>query len=170
MKKIFLTSVIASVALVSCGTVQSLVQNTFPYTTNVMISTGVPVGQDVSSTATASNIQNWFGGNNNAQIKNVRIADAKVSITSPAGANLSAIKSVKVYLSSNGSNERLVASRSDISSSSDAINLDIANSNYLDDIVKTSGVTIRTVYQLKNQVSSDTNMRVSINFSSVPAQ
>jgi hypothetical protein len=115
MKNIFSTAIIASVALVSCGTVQSLVQNTFPYTANVLVSTGVPANKEVSSTATASNVQTWFGGNNNAKIKDVRISDAKVSVVTPTGGNLSDFKSIKVYVSSSGTGERLVASRSNIS-------------------------------------------------------
>lgn len=159
----------ASAALVSCGTVQSIVQSTFPYTTNVLISTGVPADKEVTSTATASNVQSWFGGNNNAKIKNVRISDAKINVVLPSGGDLSALKSVKVYISSNGSNEKLVASRNDISTTSNSVNLDLNSSGYLDDVVKSSGVTVKTVYELRKPVSSDTNMKVSLNFSSVPA-
>ncbi|MDC8106588.1 hypothetical protein MTQ00_18875 [Chryseobacterium sp. B21-037] len=130
MKNIFLTAVAASVALVSCGTVQSLVQNTFPYTANVLVSTGVPADKEVSSTATASNVQTWFGGNNNAKIKDVRLADAKISVVSPSGGNLSAFKNIKVYISSNGTGERLVASRSNISSNSSSLNLDLNNNGF----------------------------------------
>ncbi|MPS63354.1 MULTISPECIES: hypothetical protein [Chryseobacterium] len=169
MKNIFSTAIIASVALVSCGTVQSLVQNTFPYTANVLISTGVPANKEVSSTATASNVQTWFGGNNNAKIKDVRISDAKVSVVSPSGGNLSDFKSVKVYVSSSGTGERLVASRSDISTSSSSINLDLNDTGYLDEVVKSTGLTVRTVYELKNQTSSDMNIKIALNFSSVPA-
>ena len=96
MKNIFSFAIISSIALTSCGAVQSIVQNTFPYTTNVLISTGVPADKEVSSTATASNVQTWVGGNNNAQIKDVRISDAKISVVSPTGGNLSALKSVKI--------------------------------------------------------------------------
>lgn len=164
-------AVVASAALVSCGTVQSIVQNTFPYTANVLVSTGVPAGKEVSSTSTATNIQSWFGGNNNAQIKDVRVSDAKLSVVTPVGGDLSAIKSVKVYISSNGSSEKLVASRSDISSSTSSINLDLSNdSGFLDDVVKSSGVTVRTVYELKNQTSTDMNLKVALNFSSVPVR
>lgn len=96
MKNILATAIIASTVLVSCGTVQSIVQNTFPYTTNVLISTGVPADKEVASTSTATNVQTWFGGNNNAQIKDVRLSDAKISVASPVGGNLSALKSVKI--------------------------------------------------------------------------
>ncbi|MBT2622161.1 hypothetical protein [Chryseobacterium sp. ISL-6] len=170
MKNIFLTAIVASAALVSCGTVQSLVQNTFPYTANVLVSTGVPADKEVSSTATASNVQTWFGGNNNAKIKDVRLADAKISVVSPAGGNLSALKSVKVYISSTGTGERLVASRTNISSNSSSLNLDLDNNGFLDEVVKSNGVTVRTVYELKNQTSSDMNLKVALNFSSIPAK
>ncbi len=169
MKNIFLTAAVASVALVSCGTVQSLVQNTFPYTANVLVSTGVPADKEVSSTSTASNVQTWFGGNNNAKIKDVRISDAKVSVVSPAGGSLNAFKSIKVYISSSGTAERLVASRSNISTDASSLNLDLATSGFLDEVVKSTGVTVRTVYELKNQTSSDMNLRIALNFSSVPA-
>lgn len=169
MKKLWSMAAIASVSLVSCGTVQSLVQNTFPYTANVLISTGVPANKEISSTATANNVQSWFGGNNNAQIKDVRISDAKIYVVSPAGGDLSALKSVKLYISSSGTGERLVASRNDISTNSSSVNLDLNTSNgTLDDVVKSSGVTVRTVYELRNQVSTDMNLRVALNFSSLP--
>ncbi|KQR93918.1 hypothetical protein ASG01_07695 [Chryseobacterium sp. Leaf180] len=169
MKKMWSMAAVASIALVSCGAVQSIVQNTFPYTANVLVSTGVPANKEVSSTATANNVQTWFGGNNNAQIKDVRISDAKISVVSPTGGDLSALKSVKVYISSSGTSEKLVASRNDISTSSSSVNLDLNGDNgYLDSVVKSSGVTVRTVYELRNQVSSDMSLRVALNFSSVP--
>ncbi|KMQ68034.1 hypothetical protein ACM39_09200 [Chryseobacterium sp. FH2] len=170
MKNIFLTAVVAPAALVSCGTVQSLVQNTFPYTANVLISTGVPADKEVSSTATASNVQTWVGGNNNAKIKDVRISDAKISVVSPSGGTLSALKSVKVYVSSSGTGEKLVASRSNISTNTSSLNLDLNDTGFLDEVVKSSGLTVRTVYELKNQTSSDMNLKIALNFSSVPAE
>ncbi|REC42547.1 hypothetical protein [Chryseobacterium sp. 5_R23647] len=170
MKKIFSLAIISSIALTSCGAVQSIVQNTFPYTTNVLVSTGVPADKEVSSTATASNVQTWVGGNNNAQIKDVRISDAKISVASPSGGNLSALKSVKIYISSNGTGEKLVASRSAIDTNSSSLNLDLNDTGFLDSVVKSSGLTVRTVYELKNQTSSDMNMKVALNFSSVPVR
>ncbi|MDF2834169.1 hypothetical protein [Chryseobacterium indoltheticum] len=170
MKNIFSLAIVSTMALTSCGAVQSIVQNTFPYTTNVLVSTGVPADKEVSSTATASNVQTWVGGNNNAQIKDVRISDAKISVASPVGGNLSALKSVKIYISSNGTGEKLVASRSAIDTNSSSLNLDLNDTGFLDTVVKSSGLTVRTVYELKNQTSSDMNLKVALNFSSVPVR
>lgn len=170
MKNIFSLAIVSTMALTSCGAVQSIVQNTFPYTTNVLVSTGVPADKEVSSTATASNVQTWVGGNNNAQIKDVRISDAKISVASPVGGNLSALKSLKIYISSNGTGEKLVASRSAIDTNSSSLNLDLNDTGFLDTVVKSSGLTVRTVYELKNQTSSDMNLKVALNFSSVPVR
>lgn len=170
MKNIFLMTAAVSAVVVSCGTVQSLVQNTFPYTANVLVSTGVPADKEVSSTSTATNVQTWFGGNNNAKIKDVRISDAKISVVSPSGGNLSAVKSVKVYVSSGGTGEKLVASRSNITSDSSSLTLDLNDTGYLDEVVKSSGLTVRTVYELKNQTTSDMNLKIALNFSSIPAK
>ncbi len=169
MKNIWLMTAAVSAVVVSCGTVQSLVQNTFPYTANVLVSTGVPADKEVSSTSTATNVQTWFGGNNNAKIKDVRISDAKISVVSPSGENLSAVKSVKVYVSSGGTGEKLVASRSNITTDSSSLNLDLNDTGYLDEVVKSSGLTVRTVYELKNQTTSDMNLKIALNFNSVPA-
>ena len=65
MKNIFLSAAIASVALVSCGTVQSIVQNTVPYTTNVLVSSGVPANQEISTT---SSVVKVFGARNTETI------------------------------------------------------------------------------------------------------
>ncbi|MCT2562867.1 hypothetical protein [Chryseobacterium herbae] len=170
MKNIWLMTAAVSAVVVSCGTVQSLVQNTFPYTANVLVSTGVPADKEVSSTATATNVQTWFGGNNNAKIKDVRISDAKISVVSPSGGNLSALKSVKVYVSSSGTGEKLVASRSNMTTDSSSLNLDLNDTGYLDEVVKSSGLTVRTVYELKNQTTSDMNLKIALNFNSVPAK
>jgi hypothetical protein len=61
MKNIILSAAITSVALVSCGTVQSIVQNTVPYTTNVLVSSGVPANQEISTTSSASSFAQYVG-------------------------------------------------------------------------------------------------------------
>jgi hypothetical protein len=169
MKNLILTGIITSATLVSCSTVQSIVQNTFPYNATVLVSSGVPANQEVSSSTTASNVQSWFGGNNNAQIKDVRILDAKVTVVSPSNASLSNFKSFKIYISSDGTSEKLVASRSDFTNAGSSLNLDIRDSGYLDNVVKSNNLKVRTVYELKNSSTSDMNLRVSLNFNSVPA-
>lgn len=168
MKRFIMTGIIAATTLVSCGTVQSLVQSTFPYTTNVLVSSGVPAGQEISSTSTASSVAQFFG-DANSMVQDIRISSANLSVSSPTGAGLGNFRSVKVYLSGNNTGEVLVASRSDIGDNvGDNVTLDPASTQTLDHIIKSGSAKARVAYVLKRNSTQDMNLRVSMRFSSVP--
>ena len=169
MKNIFLSAAIASVALVSCGTVQSIVQNTVPYTTNVLVSSGVPANQEISTTSSASSFAQYVGAGN-SMVQDIRISSAKVSATSlSSNSDLGIFKSIKVYLSGNNTQEILVAQRTDIGNNiGNMLNLDPDNSKILDEVVKSGAVKARVAYVLKNTANKDTNLNISLRFTSVP--
>ena len=169
MKNIFLSAAIASVALVSCGTVQSIVQNTVPYTTNVLVSSGVPANQEISTTSSASSFAQYVGAGN-SMVQDIRISSAKVSATSlSSNSDLGIFKSIKVYLSGNNTQEILVAQRTDIGNNiGNMLNLDPDNSKILDEVVKSGAVKARVAYVLKNTANNDTNLNISLRFTSVP--
>ena len=169
MKNIFLSAAIASVALVSCGTVQSIVQNTVPYTTNVLVSSGVPANQEISTTSSASSFAQYVGAGN-SMVQDIRISSAKVSATSlSSNSDLGIFKSIKVYLSGNNTQEILVAQRTDIGNNiGNTLNLDPDNSKILDEVVKSGAVKARVAYVLKNKANNDTNLNISLRFTSVP--
>ena len=155
MKNIFLSAAIASVALVSCGTVQSIVQNTVPYTTNVLVSSGVPANQEISTTSSASSFAQYVGAGN-SMVQDIRISSAKVSATSlSSNSDLGIFKSIKVYLSGNNTQEILVAQRTDIGNNiGNMLNLDPDNSKILDEVVKSGAVKARVAYVLKNTANN----------------
>ena len=169
MKNIFLSAAIASVALVSCGTVQSIVQNTVPYTTNVLVSSGVPANQEISTTSSASSFAQYVGAGN-SMVQDIRISSAKVSATSlSSNSDLGIFRSIKVYLSGNNTQEILVAQRTDIGNNiGNTLNLDPDNSKILDEVVKSGAVKARVAYVLKNTANNDTNLNISLRFTSVP--
>lgn len=168
MKNLIL-SAIAIVSLASCGTVQSIVQNTVPYNTNVLVSSGVPANQEISSTSVASNFAQYLGAGN-SMVQDIRISSAKATAsTLSASADLGNFKSIKVYLSGNNTAEALVAQRTDIGNNiGSTLNLDPDTSKILDDIVKSGTVKARVAYVLKNTASNDLNLNISLRFSSVP--
>ena len=78
-------------------------------------------------------------------------------------------KSVKVYLSNNGSNEVLVASRDAIGDNvGSSLSLDVNTSQTLDNMMKSGAVQARVVYVLKQSPTSDISLKTSVGFSSVP--
>jgi hypothetical protein len=170
MKK-YIIGFIVTAALASCSTLQSLVRSTLPYTATLIIPASTSTGTTRSAVSQASSVDQLFGTKTNSQIREIRIASARIEASNPSNQNLGVFSSVKLYLSrSDGSGEVLVAHRTDIGSSSGStLVLDIDNSRFLDDIIKSSAARVRLEYVLRNQLSVDASLRASLGFSSVPA-
>ncbi len=165
MKNLFLSAVVATATLASCSTVSTIMQNTFPYNANFLLTSGSPSNTQLSAVSVATSINQISGVS--ANVKDIRVSTA--TLTVPNTTNTGIFKSVRIYLSSNGSNEVLVASRDNISDTSGStLSLDVNNSNTLDNVMKGGNVQQRLVYVLKQSPTSDISVRTSLNFSSVP--
>lgn len=173
MKKIALLFIAVAGLAGGCATVQSIVRSTFPYTATLIIPATGRTGTTLSAVSSASSIDQVFTGQgtNTSQVKEVRVASAKIEASNPANQNLGVFSSVRIYLSrSDGSGEVMVASRSDVSPNvGSSLVLDIDNSRFLDDLVKGSSVRVRMEYVLRNALSVDASVRTSIGFSTTPS-
>lgn len=104
-----------------------------------------------------------------ANVKDIRVSNATLSVGSET--SLGVFKSVKVYLSNNGSNQVLAASRESIPDNvGNSLAMDVNTSQTLDNIMKSGSVQARIVYVLKQSPTSDISLKSSIGFSSVPVQ
>lgn len=171
MKKLLSGLIILTIFVSSCATLQSIVKSTFPYTSTLIIPASSQTGRTFSATSTASSIDQIFtgSGSNTSQISQVRMATAKIEAVSPSSQNLGVFKSVKVYLM-NGSSEVLVASRNDISSTvGSSLVLDIDNSRFIDEYLKSGSVRVRMDYVLQSGLSVDLSVRASLGFNTSPA-
>lgn len=170
MKKLLSGLIILTIFVSSCATLQSIVKSTFPYTSTLIIPASSQTGRSFSATSTASSIDQIFtgSGSNTSQISQVRMATAKIEAVSPSSQNLGIFKSVKVYLM-NGSSEVLVASRNDISSTvGSSLVLDIDNSRFIDEYLKSGSVRVRMDYVLQSGLSVDLSVRGSLGFNTNP--
>ena len=149
---------------------KNIVQNTVPYTTNVLVSSGVPGNQEISVTSSATSFAQYVGAGT-SMVQDIRISSAKATATNlSTNGELGIFKSIKVYLSGNNTGEILVAQRTDIGSNiGNTLNLDPDTSKILDQIVKSGSVKARVAYVLKNTATNDTNLTISMRFSSIPA-
>ena len=168
MKKLILSTIVASTILTSCSTVSTIMQNTFPYNSSVVITSGSPANTTLSAIGSGTNINQITGISNN--VKDIKIANANMSVTS-GSQGMGVFKSVKVYLSS-GSNEILVASRDNISDNiGSSLSLDVSSNQVLDQLIKSgNSVQQKIVYVLKSSPSADFTVKTSMNFSSVPVK
>lgn len=170
MKKLIFPLIAAAVFLSSCATVQSIIKSTFPYTASLIIPASAKANTTASATSAASSFDQVFGNQNGSDyVKEVRIANAKISALNPTTQSMGVFKSVKVYISNGDGGEVMVASRNDIGENigNDLI-LDIDNSRFLDKYIKGNNLRIRMEYVLRKSVSTDVSVRASLNFSSSP--
>lgn len=170
MKKI-LFSVLAAVVLCSgCGTVQSIIKSSFPYTANLVIPASSAKNTSLSASSTAGSFDESLGNVNGYQhIKDVRITSARLIATNPNDKSMGMFKSIKVFISSGNSGEVMVASRNDVAEhiGSDLV-LDIDNSRFLDMYIKGNLVKIRMEYVLRDSLNTDVSIKTSLSFSSSP--
>ena len=164
MKKLVLSAFVAT-AIASCSTVSSIMQNTFPYSTSVIVTSGSPANTTLSAVGAGTSINQITGAT--ANVKDIRVANANVSITS-GDQGMGVFKSVKVYLVS-GSNEVMVGSRENIADNvGTSLSLDVNSSKILDNVMKSGSVQQKVVYELKSAPTSDMTLKTTMNFSSVP--
>ena len=89
---------VVAVSVTSCGTVQSIVQNTVPYTTNVLVSSGSAASQEYSTTSSATSFAQYVGAGTD-MVQNIRVTSAKVTATSQSvNPDLGIFKSIKSSL------------------------------------------------------------------------
>jgi hypothetical protein len=155
-----------------CAVMQSAIKSTFPYRATLVIPKTSQVGVElsVSSTATSFDQNVSKDGNPGDKIKQVRIISAKLQSKDPSDFNIGNLVSAKIYMSkTDGSEEVLVASRTDITSDvGNSIVLDIDNSNLLDKIISEPKVKIRMVYKLHNHIYVTANLRLVLGLSANP--
>ncbi len=171
MKRIFTALIVSTVLLTSCSTLQSIVKSTFPYTSTLVVQASSERGRTFSTISTASSLDQIFSGSgsNTSQISQVRMASAKIEAISPSNQNLGVFRSVKIYLM-DGNSQVLVASRNDVSATSGrSLVLDIENSRFLDEYVKSGSVRVRMEYVLQSNLNVDLSVKASLGFNTSPA-
>jgi hypothetical protein len=158
--------------LTACGTMQSILKSSFPYTANLVIPAAVDVGKSYTVIDTATSLDQSFSkdGNNANKINAVRIISAKLEAVTPADFNLGQLAWVEIYMSKmDGKDEDRVAYRKDINpTAGNSLVLDIDNAHFLDEVVRQPGVRVRMVYKLRNKTTTDVNLRVILNIAAYP--
>lgn len=165
MKNLFLSAVVAGATLASCSAVSSILQNTFPYNSTILVAANAPANTTLSNVSAAQSINQLAG--TGANVHDITATSATLSVSNNSSSGI--FKSVKLYLSNNGSSEILVASREDIPDNVGiSLALDLNPSETFDEIMKSGNVQARIVYVLKQSPTVDITVKTSVSFTSVP--
>jgi hypothetical protein len=163
MKKYFLLITVLCVISAGCGTVQSIVKSTFPYTTTVVVPASSQPGNEYAAVSYAKSFDQSFSKGNNAYaVKDVKVTSAKLESTTPSDFNIGNLVSANIYIAGeDGKDEVLVASRNDIGPNvGNSLVLDIDNSATLDQYVRKPKLKVRMVYKLRHNISVDVSLKL----------
>jgi len=170
-KRGFLAIIVACL-LLACGTMQSLMLTSVPYTTPLTVTASSKTGQSFTAMGTATSFDKviFKNGANVNKINAVKVVSAELRSALPADFDLGHIQTLKVYmLKADGSDAVLVASEDDIAADTDnVIMLDVNNSGFLDRFMRESDIRIKMIYTLRTGVKTDANLLLVMNFSATP--
>jgi hypothetical protein len=96
-------------------------------------------------------------------VKEVKLEELKLTITSPAGKTFSFLKTIKFFISTNGSDEIELATLDNISSTSQTILLNTTQQN-LEHYIKASSYKLRTQLVIKETVTQAIDVRTDLKF------
>lgn len=103
------------------------------------------------------------------KIKEIKLNELRMSITSPDGKTFSFLKSLEVFISAEGLPEKLVAYAYDINSTASVLNLDCSNENLADYIKKANyKVRVKTVCRETTSQNVDVNCFVLFRVKAAP--
>lgn len=113
----------------------------------------------------ATNSSQTFANNNTeaSLVKDVKLQELKLTITSPAGKTFNFLKSIQVYISTNANNEILLASLEDVPANVSTISL-TPTQQKLDAYAKASSYNLRTAIVTRETVTQTVEMDADLKF------
>jgi len=159
--------IVLIIAISSCSLVDKLLTFTISNTATIKIESGLPVGgvfEIVTPDITTNSSKEFENNNTKANlVKDVKLNSLNLTITDPSGKSFSFLKSVRLYISTDSSDEIELAYLEDINTTANTISL-IPNTAKLDKYVKASSYKIRTKAVLKETVTKDITIDANMKF------
>jgi hypothetical protein len=158
---------ILALFIVSCSEVDKLLTFTISNQTTFKINSGIPFNSpfEVATPDVTTNSTSEFKNNNTNVdlVKDVKLQELKLSITSPDTKTFSFLKSVHMYISTNADDEIELAYQDDINSTTNTINL-TCTTQKLDKYIKASSYKIRTKVVTKETLTQETTIEADMKF------
>jgi hypothetical protein len=119
----------------------------------------------ISPVPVTMNSQESFKNNNTTAslVKDVRLSKLTLTISDPATANFDFLKSIKIYIGTDGSDKVLLASQDNIPTGVSTIEL-ISGNAQLDKYIKASSYTLYTEVALRSSVAQELTVRADSKF------
>jgi hypothetical protein len=168
MKRILVFSVVALLIFgTSCKKIDQLLTFTISNEDTIIIPATSPLNLpiDFLSPNNTTNSSEAFSSNNTdaSHVKNIYLKSLQLTITNPANQNFNFLKSINIYISTDSSNEILLASLNTIPQNVNSIAL-TPTSAALDAYIKASSYNLRTQITTDQGLSQDVTVKADSKF------
>ncbi|MDR6843671.1 hypothetical protein [Flavobacterium granuli] len=166
-KKFSILVILALIITVSCNEVDKLLTFTISDQTTFTVNSGLPFNtpfEAATPDVTTNSTTEFKNNNTNVDlVKDVKLEELKLTITSPADKTFSFLKSVHMFISTNANDEIELAFLDNISSTTNVLNL-TCTSQKLDKYIKASSYKIRTSVTTKETLTQETTIKADMKF------
>lgn len=156
-----------SLSLFSCNVVDKLLTFTISNQTSFKISTGFPLNlaTEIITPDVTTNSSSEFKNNNTKSdlVKDVKLKELKLTITDPSDKTFTFLKSIRLYISTDGTDEIELAYSDDINATSNSIEL-ACTSQKLDKYIKAPSYKIRTKAVIKETITKDVTVKCDMKY------
>ena len=153
--------------LVSCDKIASLltfsISNESSFTVNSTSPVNIPFNIATPDVATNSS-QEFENNKTHANlVKNIQLSKLELTVTSPDNKKFSFLKSIHIYISTNGSNETELAWLDNIPADAATIDLTTTTAK-LDEYIKASSYNLRTSVVTREVVTQNIDIKINSKF------
>lgn len=165
--KLSLFSLFVALSFSSCNTIDDLLSFTIDNKTTINIKSSFPIGSpfEVVTPEVTTNSNSSLENNKTkaSLVKDVKLKSLQLVIKSPENKNFTFLKSIRLYISTNDSNEIELAYQENVNSTSNAIYLECTSAK-LDEYLKTDSYQIRTQVTMKETLTEDIKVDANMKF------
>jgi hypothetical protein len=166
MKNILLAITMLSICT-CCQEVDDLLTFTISDQVSLTVPSSSPLSlpTEIATPDVTTNSSQKFANNNTeaSRVKDVKLQELKLSIETPAGKNFNFLKSIQIYISTNSSNEILLAGLDNIPVNLTTISL-TPTQEKLDVYAKASTYKLRTSIVTKETLTQDVSIKADLKF------
>lgn len=150
-----------------CKQVDDLLTFTIANQVTITVPSNSPLNLpiELATPDVTTNSSQTFANNNTeaSLVKDVKLQELKLTIQTPNGKTFSFLKSIEVYISTNSSNEILLASMTDIPATASSISL-TPTQQKLDVYAKSSSYKLRTSIITRESLTQSVEMKADLKF------
>lgn len=167
-KKLLLLLTSLPLAFCGCSKTEDLLTFTITDHAEITIDNGLPVSGlpfEIPTPDVSTNSEQEFENNDTRidLVKDIRLDDLRLEITAPQGKTFSFLKSIHIYISTNQSDEILLAYLDNIPTEATLITL-IPTTEKLDSYIKSSAYKLNVSAVARETLTHDTDVRADIKY------